>query len=203
MSAEPTVFVVDDAAAVRASLRALVESAGLAAETFASGESFLGSFDPSRPGCLVLDLRLGRGAGGLDVQEQLARRGSSLPIIVLTAHGRVPDSVRALKAGALDFLQKPVAPAKLLQSIREALAADAAQRKESAARRERQARLSRLTAREREVVELIVAGRTSKEIAATLGVSTRTVEAHRRAVYAKLQIDSAARLVAAVMASHR
>jgi len=204
MPADPTVFVVDDDGAVRASLGALVESAGLAAETFASGESFLAAYDPDRPGCLVLDLRLGRGAGGLDVQDRLAALGNRLPIIVLTAHGRVPDSVRAMKAGAVDFLQKPVAPAKLLACIRAALAADAARREERAARGAREARLGRLTRREREIVDLIVAGRISKEIAAHLGISTRTVEAHRRAIYTKMQVESAAQLVATVVADqHR
>src|SRR5512140_938918 len=123
MTAEATVFVVDDNVGVRKSLRALLESAGLAVETYASGEEFLAAYDPERPGCLVLDVRLRHGSG-LDLQDELRRRKAILPIIVLTGHGNVPTSVRALKAGAIDFLQKPVAPTVLLERIRAAIDSD-------------------------------------------------------------------------------
>src|ERR1700690_2401699 len=120
---EATVFVVDDNAGVRKSLRALLESAGLAVETYASGEEFLAAYDPERSGCLVLDVRL-RHSSGLDLQDDLHRRNATLPIIVLTGHGNVPNSVRALKAGAVDFLQKPAPPKVLLERIRAALEID-------------------------------------------------------------------------------
>ena len=123
MTAEATVFVVDDNVGVRKSLRALLESAGLAVETYASGEEFLAAYDPERPGCLVLDVRL-RHSSGLDLQDELRRRKAMLPIIVLTGHGNVPTSVRALKAGAVDFLQKPAPPKLLLERIRAALDSD-------------------------------------------------------------------------------
>jgi FixJ family two-component response regulator len=119
MTTEATVFVVDDNAGVRKSLRALMESAGLAVETYAAGEEFLAAYDSERPGCLVLDVRL-RQSSGLDLQDELRRREVMLPIIVLTGHGNVPTSVRALKAGAIDFLQKPTPPDVLLERVRAA-----------------------------------------------------------------------------------
>ena len=128
MSADATVFVVDDNVGVRKSLRALLESAGLAVETYESGEEFLAAYDPERPGCLVLDVRLRAGASGLDLQDELRARKAMLPIIVLTGHGNVPTSVRALKAGAVDFLQKPAPPKVLLERIRAAIEADRAAR---------------------------------------------------------------------------
>jgi len=195
-----TVFVVDDNVGVRKSLRALIESAGLAAETYASGEEFLAAYDPGRGGCLVLDVRL-RGASGLDLQEELRRRRSALPIIVLTGHGTVPTSVRALKAGAFDFLQKPVRPGVLLDRIRAALEVARHAHAAVTARAAVIARLAHLTPREREVMESVVGGRTSKETAAALRLSVRTVEGHRRMVFLKMQVSSAAQLVRAVLSA--
>jgi FixJ family two-component response regulator len=199
VNGKATVFVVDDDRAVRASLQALAESAGLSVETFASGEEFLASHDPQRPGCVVLDLRLGAGADGLEVQDALIENGSRLPVIVLTAHGKVPDSVRAMKAGAFEFLQKPVAPGLLLERILDAVSADADRRSNAEERAAIHARVARLTPREHEIANLIAGGRRSKDIVAALGISLRTVEAHRRAIYTKMQISSVAELVTALL----
>jgi FixJ family two-component response regulator len=192
---EPTVFVVDDDRGVRDSLRALFESAGLVVETHESAESFLASCDPGRAGCLILDLRLRGGASGLELQQAILSRDISLPVIVLTAHGRVADSVRALKAGALDFLQKPVEPAQLLERTREALRIDAERREAARRRASVRARMQRLTPREREIVGLLMSDATSKEIGRELAISTRTVEAHRRAILLKMEATSSTQLV--------
>ena len=198
MTTGPTVFVVDDNVGVRKSLRALLESAGLAVETYASSEEFLAAYDPERPGCLVLDVRL-RKSSGLDLQDDLRRRKAALPIIILTGHGNVPTSVRALKAGAVDFLQKPVPPKLLLERIRAALDSDRQARAVSTERAGVLERIERLTPREREVMELLVAGKTSKEIAVAMDVSVRTVEGHRRMVLSKMNVSSAAQVVRMVL----
>jgi two-component system response regulator FixJ len=198
MTTGPTVFVIDDNVGVRKSLRALLESAGIAVETYASGEEFLAAYDPERPGCLVLDVRL-RQSSGLDLQDELRRRKAMLPIIVLTGHGNVPTSVRALKAGAVDFLQKPTPPKLLLQRIRAALDSDHQARAVTSERTVVMEQLARLTPREREVMELLIAGKTSKEIAVAMHVSVRTVEGHRRFVFSKMNVSSAAQLVRTVL----
>ncbi len=198
MTSEATVFVVDDNAGVRKSLRALLESAGLAVETYDSSDEFLAAYDPERPGCLVLDVRL-RHSSGLDLQDDLRRRKAMLPIIVLTGHGNVPTSVRALKAGAVDFLQKPAPPKLLLERIRAALDSDRQARAVSSERAVVTESLDRLTPREREVMEHLLAGKTSKQIAAAMNVSTRTVEGHRRMVLSKMNVSSATQLVRAVL----
>lgn len=198
MSTEATVFVVDDNLGVRKSLRALLESAGLAVETYASAEEFLNAYDAERPGCLVLDVRLRR-SSGLDLQDELRRRKAMLPIIVLTGHGNVPTSVRALKAGAVDFLQKPAPPKLLLERIRAALDSDRQARTVTTERAGVLERLAHLTPREREVMELLIAGKTSKEIAVAMHVSVRTVEGHRRMVFSKMNVSSAAQLVRTVL----
>jgi two-component system, LuxR family, response regulator FixJ len=200
MTTGPTVFVVDDNVGVQKSLRALVESAGFAVETYASGEEFLAAYDPERAGCLVLDVRL-RKSSGLDLQDELRRRKSALPIIVLTGHGNVPASVRALKAGAVDFLQKPVPPKLLLERIRAALDGDRQAREVSAEHAVVLQRIAHLTPREREVMELLIGGMTSKEIAAAMSVSVRTVEGHRRMVLSKMNVSSAAQLVSTVLSA--
>ena len=199
MAIEATVFVVDDNLNVCQSLRALLESVGLAVETFTASEDFLAVYDPAHPGCLVLDVRPRHGKNGLDLQDELCRRKATLPIIVLTGHGNVPTSVRALKAGAVDFLQKPAPPKLLLERIRAALETD---RQARAAATERAAvinQLAHLTPRERQVMESLIAGETSKEIAGALGLSVRTVEGHRRMVFLKLHVSSAAQLVSIVL----
>jgi two-component system response regulator FixJ len=202
MTTEATVFVVDDNVGVRKSLSALLESAGLAVETYASSEEFLAAYNPERPGCLVLDVRL-RNSSGLDLQDELRRRKVLLPIIVLTGHGNVPTSVRAMKAGAADFLQKPAPPKVLLERIRAALDSDRQARTVTAERGVVLERLAHLTTREREVMELLVAGKSSKEIAVAMNVSVRTVEGHRRMVFSKMNVFSAAQLVRAVLGARK
>ncbi|MFI5397734.1 MAG: response regulator transcription factor [Candidatus Binatia bacterium] len=197
-AAAATVFVVDDNGGVRKSLRALLESAGLAVETYASGEEFLAAYNPEHPGCLVLDVRLRYGSG-LDLQDELRRRKAVLPIIVLTGHGDVQTSVRALKAGAFDFLQKPAPPTVLLKRIGAAIDFDHQARAATTDRAAVSERLAHLTPREREVMELLIAGKPSKEIAAALHVSVRTVEGHRRMVLLKVNVLSAAQLVRIVL----
>ena len=198
MTAEPTVFVVDDDPAVRTSLQKLLTAAGLPSEAYASAAEFLEAHDPGRPGCLILDVRL-PGGNGLDVQDELRRRNATLPIIVMTGYGDVPTSVRAFKGGALDFLRKPVRPKALIERIREALAIDARTREASAQDAAVSDCIALLTPREREVMELLAVGKSSKEIAVALNISSvRTVESHRRNVLRKMNVSSAAELAHAV-----
>jgi two-component system, LuxR family, response regulator FixJ len=191
---EATVFVVDDDAAVCDSLRFLIESVGLRVETFASAGAFLAAYEPGTPGCLVLDLRM-PGMSGLELQEQMARRGLNLPVIIITAHGDVPAAVRAMRAGAIDFMSKPFSDQALLDRIHQALEKDAQARSERAARDAVAARIALLTPREREVMDLVVSGKANKEIAAVLDLSAKTVETHRARVMDKMQANSVADLV--------
>jgi len=197
MTAEPTVVVVDDNPGVRKSLQALIEAAGLAVETYASAGDFLGAYDAERPGCLVLDVRL-RGESGLDLQDELRKRNATLPIIVMTGYADVPNSVRALKGGAIDFLRKPVAPKMLIERIREAIAVDRRARDAAAPRAAVADRIAQLTPRERQVMELLAVGNSSKEIATALDISVRTVESHRRTVLRKMAVTSAVQLARAI-----
>jgi len=173
-----TVFVVDDDAGIRKSLARLMTACDLRVETFASGPEFLDAIHPGRAGCLVLDLRLKEGSG-LEVQDELGRRGIAMPIIVLTGHGTVPDSVRAMKAGAFDFLQKPPPPAVLVERIRAALDFDRVARADGSARSEAVQRLSVLDPRQRDVLSLLIAGGASPEVASDLTLSMQTVESSR------------------------
>ncbi len=198
MTADATVFVVDDNLGVRKSLRALLESAGFAAETYASGEEFLAAYNPQDPGCLVLDMRL-RHSNGLDVMDDLRRRKLMLPVIILTGHGDVPTSVRALKAGAFDFLQKPAPPSLLLERVHAALDSDRRARAVITACAAVTQRVAQLTRRGREVLELLLDGKTSKEIAAALHISIRTAEGHRRGVLTAMDVASAAHLIRTVL----
>lgn len=200
MAAEPTVFVVDDNPGVRKSLRSLIESAGLKAETYASAEEFLGAFDAQRPGCLLLDVRLRQGSG-LDLQDELRQRKVTLPIIVMTGYGTVPVSVRALKAGAVDFLEKPVPPKILIERVRAAIDIDRDTREAAARRAAVAQRIVQLTPRELEVMEQLVAGKTSKEIAVALNLSVRTVEGHRRMVLWKMEAASTSQLISTVIST--
>jgi FixJ family two-component response regulator len=198
---EATVFVVDDDRGVRRSLTALGRAHGLRVEVYASADAFLAAYDPARPGCLLLDMRLAAGSG-LDLLDELRRRGDALPILVLTGYADVPTSVRAFRGGAVDFLEKPVAPRVLLGRIREALATDRQRRQASEEREAIRRRFSRLTPREREVAQLLVAGRRSKEVAAALGISTRTAEGHRRQILRKMDVTSAVQLAAGWLRLH-
>ena len=200
MTTAATVFLVDDNAGVLKALRALLEAEGLVVETYTSSEEFLAAFDPQRPGCLVLDVRLRR-SSGLDLQDELRRRKAILPIIVLTGYPNVATSVRAMKAGAVDFLKKPAPPELLLERIRAAIDSDRQARAMTNERAVVMQRLARLTPRERQVMELLVDGKTSKEIAAAMNVSVRTVEGHRRMVFFKTGTTSAAQLVRTVMSA--
>jgi len=194
MPPEPTVFVVDDDRAMRDSLRWLLESVGLSVRTYPTAAAFLREYDPSHPGCLVLDIRM-PGMSGLDLQAELLRRGAGLPTIVVTGHAEVPMAVRAVKAGAVDFIEKPFSDQLLLDRVRQALELDRQDREVRGRREEAVRRLETLTAREREVLGLVVAGKANKEIAVALGLSPKTVEVHRAHVMAKMAVDSLAELI--------
>ncbi len=191
---QPTVFVVDDDEAMRNSLRWLIESVDLPVQCHDSAESFLESYYPGRSGCLLLDVRM-PGMSGLELQEYLKRNEINIPVIVITGHGDVPMSVRAMKEGAIDFIEKPFNDELLLDAIRNALALDARQREKQALRAELASRLALLTPREHEVMGMVTAGRSNKEIAGALGVSAKTVEAHRAKVMDKMKAGSLAELV--------
>ena len=193
-SQEPTVFLVDDDEAVRDSMRWLVESVGLKIETFSSGQIFLESFDPERPGCLITDMRM-PGMGGLELQEQLRRRGSAMPVIIVTAFGDVQTAVRAMKGGAVDFLQKPYNNDQVLELIQRSIAKDQEERQRRGELQLVEEGLQRLTPREREVLQLVVGGHSNKEIARELGIVPKTVEAHRAQVMDKMGVRSLADLV--------
>lgn len=180
----PTVYVVEDAAALAGALARLLEDADLPVQVFDSAETFLAALRPGARGCLVLDLKL-PGLGGLELQARLNEFGSDLPVIFLTGCGRVRTSVRALKAGAFDFLEKPVAPLLLLDRVRGALAESRKRHAAKVAAAQAASRVQRLTAREREVLRYVTSGRSSKEIARHLGVSHRTVEVHRAHIMEK------------------
>jgi FixJ family two-component response regulator len=186
---QQTVYIVDDDAAVRDSIQELVESVGLRAQGYASGQAFLDSFKQEAGGCLVLDVRMA-GMSGLLLQERLNELGATLPIIVITGHGDVPMAVRTLQAGAVDFIQKPYRDQLLLDSINKALASDAAARSSAAGADNRDRQLATLTKREREVLDKLLEGGTSKQIARELAISPRTVETHRQHLLHKLEVDS-------------
>jgi len=191
---EPTVFVVDDDRAMRESLSWLLDSVGLRVRSYATAADFLAEHDPAQPGCLVLDVRM-PGMSGLDLQAELARRGVELPTIVITGHAEVSMAVRAVKAGAIDFIEKPFSDQLLLDRVRQALEIDLEAREVRRRREHARRRLATLTAREREVLNLVVAGKANKEIASALGVSPKTVEVHRAHVMSKMCVDSLAELI--------
>ena len=193
-----TVFVVDDDQAVRDSLSMLVRSVGLEAETFPGAAAFLEAYDPDRSGCLVLDIRM-PGMSGLDLQRRLNEANAILPILFITGHGDVPVAVRAMRAGAVDFLQKPFDQQELLDRVQQALGNDARHRRELAEKDLILGRVASLTPREREVMDLVVAGLANKNVAGRLEVSQRTVEIHRARVMAKMQATSLAHLVRMAM----
>ena len=186
MSNDPTVFIVDDDSEVRDALKLLMESVGLDALAFSSAQAYLDSFDPAQPGCLVLDIRM-PGMSGLSLQEKLSREPMHPPIIMITGHGDVPMAVRAVQAGASDFIEKPFRDQVLLDSVHRAITQDAEKRGEASRIADIRTRLNRLTPREREVLELVMTGKRNKIIAAELGVSQSTVEAHRSKVMEKME----------------
>lgn len=186
MPVEPTVFIVDDDAEVRDALQLLMQSVGLAVEPFASAQAYLDRFDPTRPGCLVLDIRM-PGISGLELQQQLQQKPLHPPIVMITGHGDVPMAVRAVQSGASDFIEKPFRDQVLLDSVHRAITQDAEHRGEASRIADVEQRISRLTPREREVLELVMAGDRNKVIAFKLGVSQSTVEAHRAKVMEKME----------------
>lgn len=194
VSTPPVVFVVDDDPAMRDSLRWLIESTGLQVETFADAQAFLARIGPDLPGCLILDVRM-PGMSGIDLQTELARRGIGLPTIVVTGHAEVPMAVQAVKAGAIDFIEKPFSDQLLLDRVRQGIDMDRRERDGRARRGEVLRRMGLLTQREREVLDLVVAGKPNREIAATLHLSPKTVEVHRSHVMEKMQASSVAELV--------
>ena len=198
MSDDVTVFVVDDDQAVRDSLALLVQSVGLQAETFASAQHFLDSYEPEQRGCLITDIRM-PGMSGLELQEWLSSIGRQIPVIVLTGFGDVPAAVRALKGGAIDFVEKPFNPQALLDLVQLAIVRDAELREQAAREAERDKRLALLTPREHEVLALVVAGKANKVIAADLAISERTVELHRGHIMKKTGARSLPELLRMVL----
>ena len=193
MSAQAVVYIVDDDDSLRSALQRLLTAAGYGVTGYASAGEFLLRPPADAPGCLLLDLRM-PGPSGLDLQQVLDQHGVRLPVIFLTGHGDLATGVRAMKAGAVDFLTKPVEREPLLEAIERALALDAARRADSAAEAELQNRFARLTTRERDVFDLVVAGKLNKQIADLLGIGERTVKAQRAQVMTKLGAANAAEL---------
>ncbi len=189
-----TVFIVDDDPDIRLALAELLQSEGLYAESYADGGAFLAACDAWRTGCVLLDLAM-PGMSGHEVQAALHANGVRMPVIFLTGHGDVPLAVRSMQAGAVDFLEKPVQPSLLLNSMYRALAEDALRQPARQQRRELQNRLARLSERERQVLALLVAGFANKEIASKLGLSHRTIETHRRHVMQTMAAGNVAELV--------
>jgi RNA polymerase sigma factor (sigma-70 family) len=191
---QATVFVVDDDQAMRSSLQWLIESVGLSVESFASADEFLRSYYPGRAGCLLLDVRM-PGMSGLELQDYLNQHQIEIPVIIITGHGDVHMAVRAMKSGAVDFIEKPFNDEMLLDAIRNALTLDDRRREQRSAKAAIAERLEQLTPREYEVMEMVTSGKSNKEIANVLGVSAKTVEAHRARVMEKMQAGSLAELV--------
>lgn len=196
--AAPVVFVVDDDEAVRRSLCWLLGSVDMHAEAFASAPEFLNSITPAHAGCVLTDVRM-PGPSGLDLQDELARRGIDLPVILVTGHGDVQMAVRAMKAGAFDFVEKPFNDRILLDLVQRAVAKNLADRQGQAERGDVRARIATLTPRERQVLDLVVAGEPNKGIAYRLGISEKTVETHRAHVMEKMEARSFAELMKLVL----
>jgi FixJ family two-component response regulator len=193
-AAVPTVFIIDDDGGVRQAIHDLVESVGLRAESFATGEEFLGKKHTERPSCLVLDVRLPQ-MSGLDFQRRLAETGTQIPIIFITAHGDIPMSVRALKSGAVEFLTKPFRDQDLLDAIQQALERDRTAQEQQTEIHDLQGCYHALTVREREVMTLVVSGMLNKQIASEIGASEATVKVHRGHVMQKMHAGSVVDLV--------
>ena len=196
---EQTIFVVDDDAAIRDSLRMMLETAGFAVRDFASAQSFLVD-SGLQGGCLVVDIRM-PGMGGLELQEELVRRKANIPVIVMTGHADVPLAVRAMRAGAIDFVEKPFDQDRMLQSVSDALAAGERAQSRAAEAKEARDLLSLLTPREREILDQLVMGHANKVVAHQLGISPRTVEIHRASIMEKLHARNLSNVVRTALAA--
>ncbi len=191
---EPTVFIVDDDPSVLKGLSRLIKSVKLNVETYSSAQEFLDSYNPVQPGCLLIDMRM-PGISGLELQEILQSRNILIPTIIITGYGEVTDAVQAMKKGAIDFIEKPFNGQYLLDQVHKAIAEDAQIRKKQAQQQVVLASLALLTPREREVIDLVIAGKANKIIARELGLSMKTVEFHRAHMMQKMKVDSVAELV--------
>jgi two-component system response regulator TtrR len=198
MSAKPLIHVVDDDEAMRDSLAWLLDGERYAVHTYPSGEDFLARHEPGRPACVILDIRM-PGISGVEVHEQLMRRGTATPVIFVTGHGDVPMAVEAIKRGAFDFIEKPFSETKLMAIIGRALEEDARKAGENHTASDISSRLSKLSPREREVLDLVIAGKMNKTIADAMNISIKTVEAHRAKVMDKMGAKSLAELVQLVV----
>jgi len=194
MTAPPLVFVIDDDASVRSSLKFLLSTVGLQAETFDSADSFLHKKRPDVPSCVVLDVRL-PGVSGIDFQRELTARNISIPIVFLTGHGDIPMSVRAMKAGAVEFLTKPFRDQDLLDAVRVALDRDRTRREQETELADIRRRFDSLTSREQEVLSMVMNGMLNKQIAAELGTAESTVKVQRSRAMEKMQAESLAHLI--------
>jgi len=194
MKKNPVIMVVDDDSGIRNAMRSLLKSVGLESALYGSAQEFLAAYQPSQPGCLVLDIRM-PGMSGLELQQHLTLRGAVIPVIFMTGHGDIPMAVEAMQHGAFDFLQKPFRDQDLLDRIQRAIVKDEEQRKTLGEHARIKVHLESLTAREREVLDLMTQGKQNKSIAQDLGVSPRTVEIHRARVMEKMNAQSVAQLV--------
>lgn len=192
------VYLVDDEFAVRDSLTLLIESTGRAIKSFESANDFLNGYDPEQPGCLILDVRM-PSMSGLELQEELSKREINIPIIFISGHADIPDSAKAFRAGAVDFLEKPFDNEILLKRIEEAIQKDIEPREQIIKKRQIQKRLDHLTTREKEVLSLIVSSHSNKEAAAILNISNRTIDVHRAHIMEKMQAENLAELMLMVM----
>jgi len=193
-ASSPVIAIVDDDPSVREGLESLIRSAGLRAKTFGSAQEFLANRGAEAPSCLILDLQL-PGLSGLDLQKRMAEADLEIPIVFLTGHGNIPASVQAMKAGAIEFLTKPVEEADLLRAIQEAIERDRRIRQQHAEIHDLQSRYDTLTAREREVMQQVISGLLNKQVAAELNITEFTVKIHRGQVMRKMRADSLADLV--------
>ena len=197
---KPTVFVVDDESAMREAFTCLLEAEGLEVRTYESGEAFLAAYQPRQPGCLLLDVRM-RGMSGLQLQARLAQMEPTLPVIIITGHGDISMAVQGMKAGAMDFLEKPVNDKLLVERVRLALEEDDRRGREWQQRNAIATLLASLTVREQQVLPLVVRGLPSKQIATKLGITQKTVEAHRKHILDKMGVHNTPALVRVVTAA--